>query len=392
MKRYIKIGILLLFAVAICLTSGKVFNIEITSHEVSTLNDSTACFAEAVSDFAFYKYDKQNHCFALYNSKDQLVSKAVFSSPYCNHIKGYNGNIPLVIFFDNSDKIQKIQLLDHYETPSFISRIEKQGLLNSWTDMPINQAVSQEIDAVSGATYSSKAIIEAVQLRMQKYIGSSVSNIENDFTTNIISLVASLGFLLFAGFCFWEPKRTAKFRLVLLIASIGILGFWQGQFISISKLSGWLINGINWQMEIFLFVVLIAAIIAPLFLGKQFYCTYVCPFGASQELIGKINKKHKLKLSPKLVRWLKYLRYVMIVTLGGLLCTSIDISVDYFEPFSAFLVQSASLTVLIIAGVVLIISIFINRPWCNFLCPTGAFFAIFAKSKKKKSNSTNQNA
>ena len=178
---------------------------------------------------------------------------------------------------------------------------------------------------------------------------------------------------------------------MLLLASIGILGFWLGQFISIAKLSAWLVSGVNWQMEIFLFIVLVAGIMAPLFLGKQFYCMYVCPFGACQELVGKVNPKHKLKISPKVAKWLRYLRYVLLVALGALLCTSLDISIENFEPFSAFKFQFASLAVLILAGVMLVLSIFINRPWCTFLCPTGAFFSLFMKSTKGKEISDENN-
>ncbi|MBQ5571773.1 MAG: 4Fe-4S binding protein, partial [Bacteroidales bacterium] len=131
---------------------------------------------------------------------------------------------------------------------------------------------------------------------------------------------------------------------------------------------------------------------APLFLGKQFYCMYVCPFGACQELVGKINPKHKLKISPKVAKWLRYLRYVLLVVLGALLCTSLDISIENFEPFSAFKFQFASLAVLILAGVMLVLSIFINRPWCTFLCPTGAFFSLFMKNTKGKENSDENNS
>jgi Na+-translocating ferredoxin:NAD+ oxidoreductase RnfG subunit len=398
MNRLIKISILLVFAVAICLTSGKVFNIEIgtkSAEKITELGDSTACFAEIVENFSYYEYIADNDCYLLYDKSEKLVGKALFSMPYCADIKGYNGNIPLVVLLSPNDKVLKIHLLDNNETPSFIDRVVAKGFLESWNGLPADEAKAKQVDAVTGATYSSSAISKSIRIRLENYSGSGATSSESEGMDNLAGFIASMVFLLFAGFCFWEPQRTRKFRIVLLLASIGILGFWLGQFISIAKLSAWLVSGVNWQMEIFLFIVLVAGILAPLFLGKQFYCMYVCPFGACQEFMGKINPKHKLKIPPKVAKWLRYLRYVLLVALGAILCTSLDISIENFEPFSAFKFQFASLAVLILAGVILLASVFINRPWCTFLCPTGAFFSLFMKSAKGKKdsdeNSTDEN-
>jgi len=394
MNRLIKIGLLLVFAVAICLTSGKVLNIEIgtkSAEKITELGDSTACFAEIVENFSYYEYTADNDCYLLYDKSEKLVGKALFSMPYCADIKGYAGNIPLVILLSPDGKVQKIHLLDNTETPSFLNRVVEKGFLENWTGLSVDEAKAKQVDAVTGATYSSSAISKSVRVRLENYAGAGTTDVDFDQNNNLVGFIASMVFLLFAGFCFWEPQRTRKFRIILLLASIGVLGFWQGQFISIAKLSGWLLSGVNWQMEIFLFIVLVAGIMAPLFLGKQFYCMYVCPFGACQELVGKVNPKHKLKISPKVAKWLRYLRYVLLVLLGALLCTSLDISIENFEPFSAFKFQFASLAVLILAGVMLVLSIFINRPWCTFLCPTGAFFSLFMKNTKGKENSDENN-
>ena len=394
MNRLIKISILLIFAVAICLTSGKVFNYEIGTKQperIAELGDSTACFAEIVENFSYYEYTADNDCYLLYDKSEKLVGKALFSMPYCADIKGYAGNIPLVVLLSPDDKVQKVHLLDNTETPSFLNRVVEKGFLENWTGLSVDEAKAKQVDAVTGATYSSSAISKSVRVRLENYAGSDTADVDFDQNNNLVGFIASMVFLLFAGFCFWEPQRTRKFRIILLLASIGVLGFWQGQFISIAKLSGWLLSGVNWQMEIFLFIVLVAGILAPLFLGKQFYCMYVCPFGACQELVGKVNPKHKLKISPKVAKWLRYMRYVLLVVLGALLCTSLDISIENFEPFSAFKFQFASLAVLIMAGVMLVLSIFINRPWCTFLCPTGAFFSLFMKKTAQNSQEKDSN-
>lgn len=382
MNRYLKIGLLVVFAVAISLSSGKIFNIDLgicPPEKVAELSDSTACFVEIAPDFAFYEYDESHDCFLIYDHTDKLLCKALFSMPYCADIQGYNGNIPLVIVLSPDDKVKEIHLLANSETPSFVKRVVDGGFLENWNGLTVDEATARQVDAFSGATFSSTAITKSVKLRLENYSGSTVGVDEFGVSNNFIGFIVSMVYLLIAGFCFWEPQRTSKYRIFLLLASVGILGFWQGQFISIAKLSSWLLTGVNWQMEIFLFIVLLMGIIAPLFMNKSFYCMYICPFGACQELIGKINRKHKMKISPKVAKGLKYVRYVLLVFLGAVLCTSLDLSIEYFEPFSAFKFQFASLAVLILAGVMLLLSIFVNRPWCTYFCPTGAFFSLFMK-------------
>ncbi|MCF0205915.1 MAG: 4Fe-4S binding protein, partial [Bacteroidales bacterium] len=344
-----------------------------------------ACFAEIVENFSYYEYIEESDCFLLYDKSEKMVCKALFSMPYCVSVKGYNGNVPLVIVVSPDDKVQKIHLLANSETPSFVNRIVAQGFLDTWSGLSLKEASIKNVDAITGATFSSTAIKESVRIRLEKFVGGNSEN-RSTFadTNNLIGLAVSFAFLIFAGLCFWEPKRFAKYRVVLLVASIGILGFWQGQFVSIAKLSAWLTSGVNWQLEFFLFLVFIAGIIAPFVLGKSFYCMFVCPFGACQELVGKVNPKHKIKIPVGVAKYLRMLRYVLLVVLGSFLCVGLDISIENFEPFSAFKFQFASLTVLILAGVMLVLSIFVNRPWCTYFCPTGALFSLFMSKDKKK--------
>ena len=132
MNRLIKISILLVFAVAICMTSGKVFNIEIgtkSAEKITELGDSTACFADIVENFSYYEYTADKDCYLLYDKSEKLVGKALFSMPYCADIKGYAGNVPLVILLSPDNKVQKVHLLDNNETPSFLDRVVAKGFL-----------------------------------------------------------------------------------------------------------------------------------------------------------------------------------------------------------------------------------------------------------------------
>ena len=83
-------------------------------------------------------------------------------------VQGYNGPTPLKVYIKD-DKIQKIEALPNEETPGFFARVQ-QNLLNKWNGMTAKQAATAEVDAVSGATYSSNAVKKKVKLGASYYL------------------------------------------------------------------------------------------------------------------------------------------------------------------------------------------------------------------------------
>ena len=75
---------------------------------------------------------------------------------------GYKGQVPLQVVVLKG-KIAEIRVLDNQETPRFLSRA-KDGLLPCWEGKTIAKAAKTEVDAVTGATYTSNAIIRNMQI------------------------------------------------------------------------------------------------------------------------------------------------------------------------------------------------------------------------------------
>ena len=70
---------------------------------------------------------------------------------------GYAGTTPLDIYILN-DTVVKVVPLENTETPEFFA--EAVGIANSWNGKKVSEAYTMPVDAVSGATLSSNAIIE----------------------------------------------------------------------------------------------------------------------------------------------------------------------------------------------------------------------------------------
>lgn len=135
-------------------------------------------------------------------------------------------------------------------------------------------------------------------------------------------------------------------------------------------------------------IVIGLAIMATIVFGPVI-CGFICPFGALQDLVArlgkKINKRKYNKFVPKkLDNILKYLRYITLVGAIYLTASSKVTLLESINPYHAFLgifKLSVSMIGFIILSIILIASLFVQRPWCKYLCPYGAFLGLFNKIK-----------
>lgn len=143
------------------------------------------------------------------------------------------------------------------------------------------------------------------------------------------------------------------------------------------------------KMKSTLGIVIGLVIMASVLLGPLI-CGFICPFGAVQDFTANIGKKiFKRKYNnfiPKKVHdKLKYLRYVTLI--AAFILTGASGGVMFLEkinPYHGFLSifkGAVSVTGLSVLALVIIVSLFEQRPWCKYLCPYGAFLGLFNKIK-----------
>ena len=76
-------------------------------------------------------------------------------------IQGFAGTTPLEIYIKNG-VVDSVKALRNQETPGYMRKASK--ILNSWNGKTIDQAYKLEVDAVTGATFSSNAIKSNVKV------------------------------------------------------------------------------------------------------------------------------------------------------------------------------------------------------------------------------------
>jgi NosR/NirI family nitrous oxide reductase transcriptional regulator len=123
----------------------------------------------------------------------------------------------------------------------------------------------------------------------------------------------------------------------------------------------------------------------------RFFCGWMCAFGAYNDwlyLIGKKIFKINYHVDEENDYYLKYLKYLVLILIITLLWTNIITLPTGSSPWDAFgslmnpVYAFENYTIgFIILVIISIGSLFIERFFCRYLCPLGAYFSIISKLK-----------
>ncbi len=120
-----------------------------------------------------------------------------------------------------------------------------------------------------------------------------------------------------------------------------------------------------------------------LVLGPVF-CGWVCPMGTIQEFFGKLGrrifKRYNRFIPYKADRILRYLRYVVLALVVYMTASSATLMFANIDPYFALFhlwTGEVAIAGIIILAVVLLLSLFVERPFCKYACPYGALIGVF---------------
>ncbi|MCI6106509.1 MAG: 4Fe-4S binding protein [Prevotella sp.] len=376
--------VVLILAAAAILRDGRILGHDLReAHEAKALKNDTL---EVTPDGAF----------------------VVNTKPLAKDVQGYGGPVPLKIHIKDG-RVAAVEAEPNAESPDFFNRAKE--LLNHWQNKSVDEALAEEVDAVSGATFSSRAIIAnmqrglayakqrgqlgedgsvgALETSAPPIVGSedgSVGALETSappivgsggnsvgaLETSAPPMVALIVVLLGAVVPLFYNNR--RLHLVQLAVNVVVLGLWTGTFVSYTLFLRIFSGGVSLSAIGALaapLIMLIVALIYPLAGRSGHYCANVCPFGSAQELAGKLSRR-KLRITPRVLKLLSVLRNLLWGVLMALLLTGTCTAWIDYELFTAFLYSSASVWVTVLAALFLVLSVWVPRPYCRFVCPTGA--------------------
>jgi NosR/NirI family nitrous oxide reductase transcriptional regulator len=105
------------------------------------------------------------------------------------------------------------------------------------------------------------------------------------------------------------------------------------------------------------------------------FCAGVCPLGAIQELSGirpvKLNKNVEIMLAS-----VPFIYLALSVLFAA---TNSQFLICRYDPFIGIFRMDAPYTMVVFGVLLLLSGIFLNRPYCRFLCPYGVLLNIFSR-------------
>ncbi len=115
-----------------------------------------------------------------------------------------------------------------------------------------------------------------------------------------------------------------------------------------------------------------------LFYGRTF-CAGVCPLGAIQDVFAI----RPMKLNSRVESLLGLIPFVYLGLAILYAATATDFIICRYDPFVGFFRINASFMMFAIGGILLVIGVFIARPYCRFLCPYGVLLNLVSRVSKK---------
>ena len=301
-------------------------------------------------------------------------------------VQGYGGPVPLRIHINKGGVVDSIEAEPNAETPDFFNHAST--LLGQWQGKTVDEAMAEEVDAVTGATFSSRAIIANMQrglayAKQHAALGNASDAVGSAEASGVSAsskgwtlggIAALIVVLMGAVVPLFVKNR--RWHYVQLSLNVIVLGLWTGTFVSYTLLMRLFSGGVSLATLGTLAAPLLMVLVAMLYplAGRPgHYCAHVCPFGSAQELAGKLTRR-KPRLSPRLNRALNVFRNVLWGVLMVLMLTATWTAWMDYELFTAFLYTSASTWVIVLAVLFLVLSVWVPRPYCRFVCPTGNLF------------------
>jgi Fe-S-cluster-containing hydrogenase component 2 len=175
--------------------------------------------------------------------------------------------------------------------------------------------------------------------------------------------------------------RSRKGLVILGLSCLAYLGFWRVGCVCPIGSSQNIALGVadaNYIVPLTVVAFFLLPVAAALLFGRTF-CSSVCPMGAMQDvvLLKPVAVPNWLSRALGVLPWVYLSFAIMTGVLGGafLICR--------YDPFVGFFRFSGPAYMLAAGGAILLIGMFVGRPYCRFLCPYGALLGCASRLARR---------
>ena len=196
--------------------------------------------------------------------------------------------------------------------------------------------------------------------------------------TDVVVLLAALALATWLTY----TKRSRRGLFMLMIFSAIYFGFYRkGCICPIGAIQNVVLTIFDSDYAIPLTAIafFLLPLVFALFVGRVF-CAAVCPLGALQDvvLLRPISVAGWLESVLRLFAWGYLAAAVLFAATGSafVICR--------YDPFIAFFRLGGNLNIVIIGVCILIVGVFVGRPYCRFICPYGLILRQLSRLSKRR--------
>ena len=99
--------------------------------------------------------------------KEKDGTYVVNTTTLAQDVEGYQGPTPVEVYI-KKNKIVKVVPLKTVDGPKYVAKVKK-GMLTQYEGMNVKKGTVEEVDAVTGATFTSKAMQENIRRAVAYY-------------------------------------------------------------------------------------------------------------------------------------------------------------------------------------------------------------------------------
>ncbi|ACB84092.1 RnfABCDGE type electron transport complex subunit G [Natranaerobius thermophilus] len=143
----------------------------IQERRMEQLENSMFEFFPEAEEFIIDEIDEQEYY--VVKTEGEVSGVATVVDP-----GGYGGRIEMMVAADAEGTVSGVDILSHAETPGLGSEIEEPEWLQQFIGLSASQDImgEEKVDIISGATVSSEAVIEGVELALDNIVEDYLGN------------------------------------------------------------------------------------------------------------------------------------------------------------------------------------------------------------------------
>jgi hypothetical protein len=302
---------------------------------------------------------------------------------------GYGGPLEVLVGIDPAGNILAVEMVTQRETPGFFRLVSNSPLFARYAEQSITDPLrlGDDLDSISGATMSAEGVANAVRYAVRVVAADALATTLPPETNPIqvgapeFALVA-LFISGYIGHKLRNPRAKRVVRWGTLLAGMVVIGFFYTLPLTISMVVS-LLSGYwpDWHTNLYWYLLIGGILFVTTVDAKNPYCSWFCPFGAFQECLAALAKAKPYQprewATP--LKWLQRGLALVAIVLGLALRQP---GAAGYEPFATLFDLRGSLVQWALLVVIVLASLMMYRPFCNYLCPLDPVVDFIAAGRR----------